>query len=404
MATPKRLGKYEILSTIGDGGMAVVYRARLQAEIDGPRRATKHVALKVIRSHLLERDELTGAPDTDFSLMFVDEVRIAMGMSHRNVLQTFDAGTHDDQHFMVMEVVEGCSLRRLLATARARDEQLPVELALFIAIEVCGALEYAHGFSAEGAATPGVVHRDVSPSNILLSRQGEVKLANFGVAKAAGRLAVSAAPLIKGKLSYMAPEQARGEVEARSDVFALGAVLYEMCCGRPLRERADLDSVRIGTSVTAPSKYRQELSGGLERIILDCLAKAPSARPSAAELKRRLSDEAFALQMKFGGSRDMHATLREYIKMVGADEGDESSHQAGVAAGGPAGARSRRSADDGAARIAAAMLEHALAVPTDHGLELSSVVQAPRPHDDDTVVDPSFDDRSFEEAKTAIVA
>jgi len=359
---PARLGKYEILSKIGDGGMASVYRARLYADLAGPARAVKEVALKLIHPHL--------SGEHDFTLMFLDEVRIAMAMSHRNIVQTFDAGQDGAQHYMVMELVNGCSVRRLLEVSKKAAP--PIEIALFIATEICGALEYAHGFRPSEASEAGVVHRDVSPSNILLSTQGEVKLADFGVAKAAGRLHVSSADLIKGKLSYMAPEQARGNVEPRSDIFSLGAVLYRLVCGRPFRRRPDLDSARLVGEIKPPSVYRDDVTPALDALIVSCLAGDPKSRPeSAAELRQLLGQEAFSMQLRLGGSRDMHAELRDYLERRDLLSTPEVENKA---------ADSDKQAD----RIAKAMLEGALEVPTDHGSERSSTSLT---DDADTTID-----------------
>ena len=306
----RRIDKYEILSTIGEGGMASVYRARLR----GPGHASKQVALKLIHEHLSRRE--------NFLLMFLDEMRVAMAMTHRNIVQTFDAGQVGERHYLVMELVPGCTLRWLLDRTAGR-RLMPVELAVFIAMEVCSALDYAHSFLPEVPGQPaGVVHRDVSPSNILLSSHGDVKLADFGVAKAAGQLQESSANLIKGKLGYMAPEQARGRVEPRSDLFSLGAVLYEMLAGQAFRQSYGLESVRQGGETSAPLAHvRPDVPASLEALVRRCLATTPEQRPaSAAALRQALADEAFRWQLDQGQRQDPHAHLRAFLAEEGASD------------------------------------------------------------------------------------
>ncbi|MCC6747210.1 MAG: serine/threonine protein kinase [Deltaproteobacteria bacterium] len=305
--TLERLGKYHLLSSIGQGGMGSVYRARL----DGPAQASKKVALKLIHPHLNQ--------ERDFVQMFVNEMRVAMALAHRNIVQTFDAGQDDDRYYLVMELVEGASLRLLLNRVRELRRPMPLPIALFVASEVCAALEYAHALRAEvSGQRTSVIHRDVSPSNILLSEQGDVKLTDFGVARAAGRLGTSVAHLIKGKLAYMAPEQAHGQVDARGDLFSLGAVLYEMVCGEPMRREVDLASVRLGAPAAPPRRVRPELSASLETLILRCVATDPAQRPaSAAELRRELSREAVHLQLARGELPDLHGELSRFLVEVG---------------------------------------------------------------------------------------
>jgi serine/threonine protein kinase len=297
-----RIGRYELVDVIGSGGMSTVYRARMW----GPGQATKQVALKLIHPHLVN--------DNHSILMFLDEMQMTMALTHRNLVQTFDAGQAGELYFMVMELVEGCSLRQLINLARGAGP-FPLDVALFISMEVCAALEYAHGFASEGSEPSGMVHRDVSPSNILLSRQGDVKLADFGVAKAAGRLAVSTITTIKGKLSYMAPEQARGQAIQRSDLFAVGAVLYEVITGQRARPERDLTTIARGTDkLRSPRELRPDLPAALEEVLLSCLAPSPSERPkNAAALRSALSDQLFALQQRDDLPTDPFTRLREFL-------------------------------------------------------------------------------------------
>jgi serine/threonine protein kinase len=322
---------------IGEGGMATVYRARLQ----GIGQATKLVALKLIHSNLSQHN--------DFVQMFLDEMRVAMALTHRNIVQTFDADKHEDRYYLVMELIEGATLRELLDAVDGRV-QLPLELCLFIAMELCAALEFAHTLKPPGATRPvGLVHRDVSPGNILLSTHGDVKLADFGVAKMMGALVISHVASIKGKLRYMAPEQARGEAGRRSDIFSVGAVLYEMICGKLFRSRQDAESVARGDeAVTPPSLLRRDLPPAVEELILACLQTDPLQRPASAEdVRVTLAEQLFHLQYEQGTALDAHTQLRVFL--------EEQM---------PRLRRSESSEPDTAARVARALLESAERLPS----------------------------------------
>jgi hypothetical protein len=213
-----------------------------------------------------------------------------------------------------------------------------------------------------------VIHRDVSPANVLLSRQGEVKLTDFGVAKAAGQLNVTRAEEIKGKLAYMAPEQAWGRVERRSDLFSLAAVLYEMLCGWRLRDNPRLEQVREGVEqALAVLGQQPSISPALLALVDQCLAADPEQRPAnAAIVRRRLTDELYAVQQRQGERGDMHALLGAFVAGQGPSaprKGDapDSSEQDRVAAD--------------ARRVAQQVMENLLQVPTDHGEVTGSLSQ-----------------------------
>jgi hypothetical protein len=264
----RQVDRYEILACLGEGGMAAVYYARFEATGG----ASKQVALKLIHPHLSQ--------EPAFVQMFLNEMRVAMAMSHRNIVQTFDAGKYRDRYYLVMELMNRGSLSKV--------SDLPVDVAVLVAMEVCAGLDYAHSFRDEP-----VIHRDVSPANILLSDQGDVKLADFGVAKVSGQLSGTITGVVKGKLRYMAPEQARGEADPRSDIFALGAVLYSMVAGVPLRPNPSLEQARLGVErVEFPPERAGAIPRGLQRLIARCLHRDPEQRPaSAAELRELLARE-----------------------------------------------------------------------------------------------------------------
>jgi serine/threonine-protein kinase len=292
----QHVGSFDILSPIGRGGMGCVYRGR----IEGPAGASKDVAIKLVHAHLSSNES--------FITMFLDEMRVAMAMAHRNIVHTFQAGQVDQRYFMVMELVEGSSLRQLLDCMRGAP--FPLDLAIFVATEICAALDYAH------ALTPPVVHRDVSPANILLSLQGDVKLTDFGIAKVAGRLFVTSEDILLGKRGYMAPEQARGAAEAGSDIFSVGAVLYELLCGQPFRKNPDLDELRLASRpIRPPSSLRPDVPPALEQLVLQCLSPDPERRPRGAnELRQTLAEESFRLQLRGNGNLDPHGRLTQLLQ------------------------------------------------------------------------------------------
>ncbi|QSQ24028.1 protein kinase [Pyxidicoccus parkwayensis] len=280
-------GKYKLLERIATGGMAEIYRARMTAAAG----VTKPVVIKKI---------LPGyAGNTAFVSMFVNEARIAAGLSHGNIAQVFDFGEVDGQYFIAMEFVDGQPLSRVMRRAREKGlYTLPQPLALLIAVEVLEGLAYAHTRLDERGRPLHIVHRDVSPQNVLLGYEGQVKLVDFGIAKArlAGRNEAGEAGEVMGKYAYFAPEQARGrELDARTDVFAAGVVLYEMLCGRlPFEGKmADvLRKVALG-DFPRPRDLNPDLPPALERILLTALAvereqRYPTAEAFAEALTRYL--------------------------------------------------------------------------------------------------------------------
>lgn len=301
---PNRIGKYEILSVLGKGGMATVHRAQFR----GPADATKEVALKVIHPHLCE--------EHNFLLMFLNEMKVAMSLSHRNIVQTFDAGNFKNTYYLVMELVHGGSLSSLLRHL-PKDICLPIDVALFIGMEICSALDYAHRFRPGSVDnSPGVIHRDISPGNILLSYHGDVKLTDFGIAKAANQLSsVFSSKLVFGKLSYMAPEQAHGNVEPRSDLFSLGAILYEVLYRIPFRNHPTLqDLTNRLPPLPFPSPRPSNISKKLEMLLRQCLNPAPTFRPANAnEFHQLLADELYYVQQINGKRLDPRLRLGELV-------------------------------------------------------------------------------------------
>ncbi len=280
-ATP--FGKYELIERLGVGGMATVYRARYKAAPG----ITKPVVIKRVLSEFAE--------NATFVEQFIHEARICVELSHGNIVQVFDFGQVKGEYFLAMELVDGHPLSRVIKRARARGlHQLPQPLAASIAIEMCKGLHYAHTRTDESGRPLGLVHRDVSPDNVLVSYVGEVKIADFGIAKAemAGR-PITDAGMVKGKYLFFSPEQALGEdLDARSDVYAVGVVLYRMLAGRLPFEGQDyevLDRIIKG-DISPVAQLNREMDGALAQIVMRALATEKGERfQSAEELQMALS-------------------------------------------------------------------------------------------------------------------
>jgi len=255
------VGNYEIEALIGRGGMAEVLRARI---VEGPRAGTE-VAVKRLIPAL--------ARDPAEVLRFAREASLAARLHHPALVEVLEVVLHQGEPLIVMEYLDGPDLRRLLARCNARGIRLPVDFALYAAHAVALGLEAAHGARGEDGAPLGLVHCDVSPSNIFVSRTGEVKLGDFGVARAPGDLRGRAT---FGKVRYLAPEQLRGEpVGPRTDVFGLGAVLYELLTGThafPENDPAEAAKHILSGARRPPSDHRPELSPEVDALVLRALA------------------------------------------------------------------------------------------------------------------------------------
>lgn len=275
---PERLGRYEIVGNLACGGMAEVLLARLT----GRSGFEKVVAIKRILPRYVE--------EKSFVDMFLDEARIAAGINHPNVVQYLELGEEGGELFLVMEYLEGESLASIQRRARSRRVEVDYADAAHVVAQAAAGLHAAHELCDANEEALGVVHRDVSPQNVFVSYEGTTKVMDFGIAKAAGRITQTEAGELKGKFSYMSPEQAAGvALDRRSDVFSLGIVLYELTTGRRLFRRpsatATLRAVQ-DCHVEAPSSLRDAYPKGLERVCLKALAREPSGRYPTAEAMR----------------------------------------------------------------------------------------------------------------------
>ena len=277
-------GRYQLLKKIASGGMGQVLLAK-----KGQDDFEKLVVLKRILPHLVE--------DEEFFTMFRDEAKITMRLDHPNIARINEFGVEQNVHFIEMEYVAGEDLRRLEKVAAAGQLVVPLGVIIRVIADAAAGLDFAHKAKDSKGVPLGLVHRDVSPQNVLIGFDGSVKLIDFGVAKAMGRAQHTATGILKGKFPYMSPEQADGlELDPRSDVFALGIVLWEQLTGRRLfKGDNDLATQRLVKAcvVAPPSSLDSNLPKELDAIVLKALAKLPADRyADAAEFRMALEDYA----------------------------------------------------------------------------------------------------------------
>ena len=276
----EQFGKYALVSKIGTGGMAEVFLARTT------------VAQGLAKTLVIKKIHPAYAKSRQFVAMFVDEAKIALGLNHPNIVQVFDFGAVGDTYFLAMENVEGMDLLRLLQDCAKERRRVPYGLAAYIVQQLGKGLDYAHKKADEFGEPLGIVHRDISPQNVLVSWDGAVKIVDFGIARA--RHVTEDEGVIKGKFAYMSPEQARGEpVDCRSDVWSAGIVLHELITGRPLfagRGKEALEQVKLG-AITPLRDAVPDVPPALERVVMRALAyhkddRYPTARELVADLSK----------------------------------------------------------------------------------------------------------------------
>ena len=295
MSGPDRFGQYEILERIASGGMAELYRAR-RSGVEG---FQKIVAIKKILPHLADNE--------GFIAMFADEAKLAAQLNHPNIVHIYDLGKIEGGgYFIAMEHVEGRDLRAILESARELQMPLPVPLAVYIASKVASALDYAHRRRDEDGRDLHIVHRDVSPQNILISYEGDIKLCDFGIAKAASKVSQTESGALKGKIQYMSPEQAWGKpIDRRSDLFSLGTVLYELLTEQQLfGGDSDLTVLEKVRAAVVPAALRSELRGS-----------EAARRDRAAKSLAREADDRYANASDM--LRDLESVLYSYTPAPG---------------------------------------------------------------------------------------
>lgn len=270
-----RLGQYVLGPRLGAGGTASVYLAR-KASDQGDERL---VGLKIIHDHLLE--------EGDFVRMFIDEANLVRRMSHPNVVEVFEFGQEGESLYLAMEYLHGQPLSRLFERLVEQQQRMPFDLVMWIGARVADGLSHAHRLTDENGKPLDVIHRDVSPQNVFVTYDGQVKLIDFGIAKAAGRLAKTTLGRIKGKFSYMAPEQVLGnDFDQRADLFALGATLYELTVGVRLfagDDQTDTLQKLLFEKIPDPAEQAPDVPPELSAIIRHALAAEPQDRYESAD-------------------------------------------------------------------------------------------------------------------------
>ncbi len=294
------IGKYVVKHKLAEGGMAEIYLATAT----GPEGFEKEVVIKRVRSFL--------ADDEGFVGMFIAEARLASRLNHANVVQIFDFDKHEDSYYLAMEYVRGCSLWELRKRCREKGVSMPPVLVAHIGAQVAAGLHYAHRLKGADGAPLHLVHRDVTPHNVLLSFDGAVKLTDFGIAKAGNKLTQPG--MLKGKFAYMSPEQSRGEeLDARTDTFALGVVLWEMLTGGRLfdgdSELAVLRAVQESV-IAPPARLNPDVPAELDEVVSMALARNPEERfQTAGEMERALA-QCVLRQARSVDDTDVGAFLR----------------------------------------------------------------------------------------------
>jgi serine/threonine protein kinase len=269
------LARYTILRKITDGGTAEIFLAK------------QHGAQGFEKTVVLKRIFTTFYADPQFRHMLVDEAHVAMSLNHSNIVQVLDLGESEGRYFLALELVDGWTLDRILKRSKAAGVPIPPALALYVTAEICRALAYAHAKKRGDGKPMGIVHRDVSPHNVMMSAEGEVKLTDFGIAKAQNKTEKSLGNLIKGKVAFMSPEQAAGgQLDGRSDLFSVGTMLYAMITRRhPFDAPTDYETLMLvkNGDFLPPETARPGLNPELYRVIRKAMGKTADARYQKAE-------------------------------------------------------------------------------------------------------------------------
>lgn len=369
----QQFGRYELIRRLAVGGMAELFLAR-SCSLDG---FEKILVIKRIRADL--------SRDPKFYSMFIDEARISIRLSHPNIVQVFDFGKSDDSYYLAMEYIPGCDIGAVLELKSVRHRGLPPALALLVAGEVCQGLDYAHNQEGPGGE---VVHRDVSPANLMVSFYGAVKVADFGIAKAKGRTTETTPGMVVGKLSYMSPEQACAKaLDRRTDIYSVGLVLWEMLTGKPAYgssiDEGFYDRIQFA-KIDPPSSARPDLPPSIDQVVMRAVALNPNERYATArefaEALRRVRVQHYPHVSNYNLEEFLQAHKQELTEIreeLTESEGYFTKQQpATAAARGEAPVAAERSSDQKDGRgsegvtLAAADLQEAF--PAAQGFELSA--------------------------------
>lgn len=288
MTTPETFGSYLVYEQLGVGGMASVH----VAETRGPGGFRKRVALKRLLDHAAANPTLVA--------LFTDEARLAQYLQHRNIAQTYDVGNVEDTYYIAMELVLGPTVGQLLRQARSTFGVIPFPVSVSILIQLCDALDYAHHATDKRGNPLGVIHRDVTPPNVVISNSGVVKLIDFGIAKAKSAHSQTMVGTLKGKFSYIAPEYLGGRLDSRCDLWSVGALAHELLTGHMLfNADTDFDVLdRVKTMpIAPPSRRNPQVPPELDEIVMTALERDPNRRwQSAAAMRDALRTAAQDLQ------------------------------------------------------------------------------------------------------------
>ncbi len=303
--TPHRLGRFELVERIGQGGMAEVFRA----VVTGPEGFRREIVVKRVLPQLSARQR--------FTQMFVNEAKISALLAHPNIVQIFEFGEADGSYFIAMESIRGLTLREALTKLREQGATMPVVTAAEITREVLVALDYAHGLRDASGRPLEIIHRDVSPSNIMLGETGAVKVLDFGIARAADMIAEDDGDVVKGKIAYVAPEQiACKSIDRRADLFALGCVLHEMLTGRMLfRAQNNLQRKLelLAERSLPPSAWNPDVPPAVDEIVRRAVERDPEARYSSA------ADMLVDVENYLASFRSSHRAVLRLVRSLGAE-------------------------------------------------------------------------------------
>lgn len=310
--------RYRVIKRLEAGGMAEVYLGEASS-LEGFK---KRVAIKRVLPHLAQNE--------NFIQMFLDEARLSARLSHANIVSVFDISARDDTYFLIMEFVDGANLKRILESLQRRGQRFPLPDAIYVCAEACRGLSYAHQLHDEHGHAIGIVHRDISPPNIMITKQGEVKVADFGLAKAGTQLSQTDPGVVKGKFSYLSPEAAAGrEVDARADIFSLGIVLWEMLAGRRLfLGETDYATVKLIQQANIPrlAPLNNQVDETFEELLLKALTRAPEDRyQSAQEFGDALTGYLFARQLKV-----THYDIAQLVTTAISDDAPSGKHESSL--------------------------------------------------------------------------
>ena len=325
----RQLGRFRIVERVASGGMATVYLAKRV----GAAGFERTVAIKVLHEHLCS--------DDDFVAMFLDEARLTAALDHPHVVDVYDVDRIEGELVLVMRYIEGCALSGLLKAAKKRGHPLDSGVALQVVHDMLLGLHHAHELRDPSGEPMGVIHRDVSPQNVLVGTDGIARVADFGIAKARGRLVTTeGSDIVKGKWRYLAPEQARGKpLDRRTDIFAAGIVLWESLVGRPLfaaEHEAEIITRLLSSKIESPARERPDVPQDVSDACMRALSRDPDERFQTAEdMAEALSADLFAARVKRRDIGDRVYALRKghidrIREVASAPLGDDSTPRPSV--------------------------------------------------------------------------